>query len=102
MYKLAIWPSKQLPVLSNKQVQLPSYQSNSHSPDDREKPKRFFVFSDCMACNCIIFTISHFTQSTPYRITVRQKKREVAVSSGVAHFSDKICAIVVSILRVFW
>ena len=39
---------------------------------------------------------------TPYRFTVRQKKREVAVSSGVAHFSDKICAIVVSILRVFW
>ena len=31
--------------------------------------------------------------NTPYRFTVRQKKREVAVSSGVAHFSDKICAI---------
>ena len=43
-----------------------------------------------------------FKLITPYRFTVRQKKREVAVSSGVAHFSDKICAIVVSILRVFW
>ena len=25
-------------------------------------------------------------QNTPYRFTVRQKKREVAASSGVAHF----------------
>ena len=37
---------------------------------------------------------------SPYRFTVRQKKREVAVTSGLAHFLDKICAKVVSILHV--
>ena len=40
--------------------------------------------------------------TTPHRFTVRQKKREVAVTSGVAHFSYKICAIVVNILRVLY
>ena len=64
------------------------------------------MFADSMIyyVDGISFTMEcKYTQpKTPYRFTVRQKKREVAVTSGVAHFSDKICAKVVSILRVFW